>query len=30
MVGGRMYDPMTLNEVVTGDRKRAPWWWEKK
>ncbi len=30
MVGGRMYDPLTLNEVVTGDRKRAPWWWEKK
>ena len=30
MVGGRMYDPMTLNEVVTGERKRAPWWWEKK
>lgn len=30
MLGGRMYDPLTLNEVVTGDRKRAPWWWEKK
>ncbi|PZQ62406.1 MAG: amidohydrolase [Phenylobacterium zucineum] len=30
MVGGRMYDPMTLNEVVTGDHKRAPYWWEKK
>ncbi len=29
MVGGRLYDSMTLNEVVTGDRKRAPWWWEK-
>ncbi len=28
MVGGRLYDPMTLNEVVTGDRKRAPYWWE--
>ena len=28
MVGGRMYDPMTMNEVVTGDRKRAPYWWE--
>ncbi len=28
MVGGRMYDPMTLNEVVTGDRKRQPYWWE--
>ncbi|TAJ73840.1 MAG: amidohydrolase [Phenylobacterium sp.] len=30
MVGGRMYDPLTLNEVVTGDRKRSPWWWESK
>lgn len=30
MVGGRMYDPLTLDEVVTGDRKRAPWWWERK
>ncbi|MBU1378073.1 MAG: amidohydrolase family protein [Alphaproteobacteria bacterium] len=30
MVGGRMYDPLTLNEVVTGDRKRTAWWWEKK
>ena len=28
MLGGRMYDPMTMNEVVTGDRKRAPYWWE--
>ena len=28
MVGGRMYDPMTMNEVVTGERKRAPYWWE--
>lgn len=28
MVGGRMYDPATLNEVVTGERKRAPYWWE--
>lgn len=30
MVGGRMYDSLTLNEVVTGDHKRAPWWWEQK
>lgn len=30
MVGGRMYDPLTLNEVVTGDRRRQPWWWEQK
>jgi Tol biopolymer transport system component/imidazolonepropionase-like amidohydrolase len=28
MVGGRMYDPMTMNEIVTGERKRAPYWWE--
>lgn len=30
MVGGRMYDALTLDEVVTGDRKRSPWWWESK
>ena len=30
MLGGRLYDPMTMNEVVTGDRKRAPYWWEQK
>lgn len=30
MVGGRMYDPTTLNEVVTGERRRAPYWWEAK
>jgi imidazolonepropionase-like amidohydrolase len=29
MLGGRLYDARTLNEVVTGDRKRAPYWWEK-
>ena len=28
MLGGRLYDPATLNEVVTGNRKRAPYWWE--
>jgi imidazolonepropionase-like amidohydrolase/Tol biopolymer transport system component len=28
MLGGRLYDPMTLNEVVTGTRTRAPLWWE--
>lgn len=28
MLGGRLYDPLTMNEVVTGDRKRAPYWWE--
>lgn len=29
MLGGRLYDPLTMNEVVTGGRKRAPYWWEK-
>lgn len=29
MLGGRLYDPLTMDEVVTGDRKRAPYWWEK-
>ena len=28
MLGGRMYDPLTMNEVVTGTRVRAPYWWE--
>ena len=28
MLGGRMYDPVTLNEVVTGKRVRQPYWWE--
>jgi imidazolonepropionase-like amidohydrolase/Tol biopolymer transport system component len=28
MLGGRMYDPVTMNEVVTGTRRRAPYWWE--
>jgi imidazolonepropionase-like amidohydrolase len=28
MLGGRLYDPVTLNEVATGNRKRAPYWWE--
>lgn len=28
MLGGRLYDAATLNEVVTGSRKRAPYWWE--
>jgi imidazolonepropionase-like amidohydrolase/Tol biopolymer transport system component len=29
MLGGRMYDPVTLNEVVTGKRVRQPYWWEQ-
>jgi len=24
-----MYDPLTMNEVVTGTRVRAPYWWEQ-
>ncbi|MEO0500674.1 MAG: amidohydrolase family protein, partial [Pseudomonadota bacterium] len=28
MLGGRLYDPATMNEVVTGDRQRAAYWWE--
>ena len=29
MLGGRLYDPATLNEVVTGTRVRQPFWWER-
>ncbi len=28
MLNGRLYDAATLNEEVTGSRKRAPYWWE--
>ena len=28
MLGGRLYDAKTMNEVGTGDAKRAPYWWE--
>ena len=28
MLGGRLYDAATLNEEVTGSRKRAALWWE--
>ncbi|NNC72692.1 MAG: amidohydrolase family protein, partial [Sphingomonadaceae bacterium] len=28
MIGGRLYDPLTMNETVTGNRTRAPYWWE--
>ena len=28
MLGGRMYDPVSLDEVATGSWKRAPYWWE--
>jgi imidazolonepropionase-like amidohydrolase len=29
MLGGRLYDSATLNEVATGTRKRQPYWWEQ-
>jgi imidazolonepropionase-like amidohydrolase len=29
MLGGRLYDAATLNEQVTGDRRRMPYWWEE-
>jgi len=28
MLGGRLYDPTTMDEVVTGTRKRGTYWWE--
>lgn len=28
MLGGRMYDPATMAEVVTGARKHSPYWWQ--
>ena len=28
MIGGRLYDSRTLNEVETGDGRRLPYWWE--
>ena len=28
MLGGRLYDSATLNEVATGTRRRLPYWWE--
>ena len=28
MLGGRLYDPLTMNEAETGTRKRQPYWWE--
>ncbi len=28
MLGGRMYDAATMNEVETGDARRLPYWWE--
>jgi len=28
MIGGRLYESATMNEVHTGDTKRLPYWWE--
>ena len=28
MLNGRLYDAGTLNEIVTGNRKRQPFWWQ--
>ncbi len=28
MLGGRLYDARTMNEVATGDAKRRAYWWE--
>ena len=28
MLGGRLYDAKTMDEVVTGSRKRVRYWWE--
>ncbi|WP_052072022.1 amidohydrolase family protein [Sphingopyxis sp. MWB1] len=28
MLGGRLYDPLTMDEAETGNRKRTPYWWE--
>ena len=28
MLNGRLYDAVTMNEVVTGSRKRTPYYWE--
>ncbi len=28
MLGGRLYDPVTMNEVDTGEQKRKAYWWE--
>jgi imidazolonepropionase-like amidohydrolase len=28
MLGGRLYDAKTMNEVETGTARRLPYWWE--
>ena len=29
MLGGRLYEAMTMNEVHTGDEERKPYYWEE-
>ncbi|PHR61352.1 MAG: amidohydrolase [Robiginitomaculum sp.] len=29
MLGGRLYESDTMNEILSGDRKRTPYYWEK-
>lgn len=29
MIGGRLYESATMNEVATGNSKRLPYWWER-
>ena len=29
MLGGRLYEAETMNEIITGDKKRLPYYWEK-
>jgi imidazolonepropionase-like amidohydrolase len=29
MLGGRLYEAKTMNEVITGNKKRLPYWWEE-
>ena len=29
MLNGRLYDAATLNETVTGNRQRQPYFWEQ-
>ena len=28
MQGGRLYDPLTMNEVATGAHRQQPYWWQ--
>ena len=28
MLGGRLYESVTMNEIETGESQRLPYWWE--